>query len=711
MASMQIPQIPVLPQLLIPPMINPVTGDQVSLISPFSTQWQPHPGMQTELLKRLEFEIGVFGGKYGGKSAGSIMWMSNGNPHLPQYRWVPELNSNLVDPWNISYFYHPGFRGLILRRNQDDLDDYIMKAKQRWKVMGVQFLAGQFRLPMGGVIDVGHLSTASSWQKYIGVEFVRIVIEEAALIPEEGLYEQLMTCCRSIYPELRAQLLLTSNAGGPGTPWLIDRFMEAKDEDGNIIPPNQTIYFPVVDPFTGEHKTVTRIFVHSTIRDNPLAMRDPQYILVLASMKDEKMRRAYVEGDWRAFQGTYFDLARLRGPIGNEPARANHVIPAGSMEIKPWWLHVVGVDWGRTHEAAAEFAAMHPVTKQVHLFSELVVSQTSPTQFGWEIADRLHRYVFSRLPDSMMQDPPTITVALSPDAWDNRTGEKTIAQMIESGMKRRLGEGSVYNAQDRINDLKSLIETGQYEIGSGAAARERMDSMFEEIRRARVGKIRLIMAENARVTGWTVCIESLRWESVGAPSMPGFDPEIASQILREHGLESYLKYQSLFLVQDERDGGMRLDQGGILLPQLQIWGPAIPHPETGALILHPKGIGGCPRLIEAIPKAIHSELNPEDVSKKHFRGMDSLDAWRYLMMAIREVGTWEPKEVWMERKMAELRHMNPKATTRDMIHYNMEIEGEWKDREVDSLNVLNGGMKRILNKNRLTAARVKEMIG
>jgi hypothetical protein len=58
------------------------------------------------------------------------------------------------------------------------------------------------------------------------------------------------------------------------------------------------------------------------------------------------------------------------------------------------------------------------------------------------------------------------------------------------------------------------------------------------------------------------------------------------------------------------------------------------------LLIHKR----CVRLIDAIPRAVHDESNPEDISKRHFTGMDSIDSLKYLLKGFQQWSEARPPE-------------------------------------------------------------------
>lgn len=591
------------------------------------------PGFQRSVLLRMEKEVLLAGGRGGGKSTVARAWLLSGNPHLPDYDHNGQ--PTLV---NMSYVYHPNYHATIIRRNRLDLEDFINKFAAMCSPYGGEWRNGAFRFPSGAWIDAGHLEDKDAWMKYVGVENIRFVIEEAVLIPDLSLYEQILGSCRNLSncPELRPQVLLTSNALGPGAGWLIDRFMEAKDKDGNIIPPGNTIEEIVENPFTQERVTTTRVWMFSTLADNPYVINDPSYVAQLATLTDDKMRRAYLLGDWKAMSGTYFDIFRPRGPGNGEPPNASHVLHEPYPKIEPWWHLSLATDWGFSHDAATYWLRHNPNTGQMIINRELVVSQTSPEQLGYEIALRTKA--------DLMGLPGRSTVLhLSPDAFQNRSGgERSIAELMAKGMARVLGADAIH-----LPDLE-LVRLHD-SIFDPSQAEEAARRFMEESRKIRRAGITIRVANDSRVIGWQFMREAMRFTPIGEESNQ-FDPAFAQWLYQEKGTEKYLEYWELFR-----------DRRRETLPRLQIF-------------------DCCSTLIASIPKAVHDEKKVEDVNKNHFKGMDSCDALRYLLIGFRDEAPQEPFEAYRDRKMEEVARQNPNYTASDLRWVQDWTQKEWKER-------------------------------
>jgi len=267
--------------------------------------WTPHP-KQKEALKRLEFEILYGGARGGGKTDAGINWL-------------------IYDVDN------PSLRALIIRRNSDDLRDWVDRANQIYSKLGA-IRAGnppEFRWPSGAVFRTGHLKDDQAYTKYIGHEYHRMLIEELTQIPSENNYLRLLSSCRSTNKELKPQVFATTNPGETGHGWVKARFIDP-------VPPGTP------------NKEMDRIFIQSTIDDNPSLMEaDPNYvsrILDPLKEKDPDRYRAWRFGSWDIFAGQVF----------REFRRDKHVVKR--LLPKKKFPHFLWFDWGYSGRESDEGA-------------------------------------------------------------------------------------------------------------------------------------------------------------------------------------------------------------------------------------------------------------------------------------------------------------------------------------------------------------------
>lgn len=238
--------------------------------------WKPQPIQVQALLSQADETL--FGGsRGGGKTDTGQVW--------------------LVEP---KYISNPRYTALVIRRNSNDLTDWIDRAKKMYaplkpKVTGQQ---PEFRFPSGAVIRTGHLKDENAYEKYQGHEYQKILIEELTKIPRESDYEKLIASARSTIPNLPAKIFATTNPDGPGHDWVKKRWL--------CDAPDQTVRV-YKDHINNQQRT--RLFIPATVFDNPTLLKnDPSYVAYLSSIQDPLLRKQWLEGSWETpeIEGSYY---------------------------------------------------------------------------------------------------------------------------------------------------------------------------------------------------------------------------------------------------------------------------------------------------------------------------------------------------------------------------------------------------------------------
>lgn len=202
--------------------------------------------------------------------------------------------------WLLYWKDVPLYRALVIRRNADDLKDWIDRARMMYAPTNAQFVGNpaEIRFPSGAKIRTGHLKDENAYTKYQGHEYQKMLIEELTHIPREGDYEKLLGSNRSTVPGLKPQVFCTTNPDGDGHEWVKERF-----DCGN---PDEK-----VREFKDEATQLTksRVFIPAKVEDNPtLIENDPKYVAYLNSIKDPVLRRQWREGSWEEplIEGAYY---------------------------------------------------------------------------------------------------------------------------------------------------------------------------------------------------------------------------------------------------------------------------------------------------------------------------------------------------------------------------------------------------------------------
>lgn len=224
--------------------------------------WKPNPWPQTFVLSRVEKEILYWGSRWWGKTDAGIAWLM---------RWIEE----------------PKLRVLVLRETYDDLVDWIDRAMALYSNFGAvkSGIPVQIVFPSWATIRTGYLKW-QSYDKYKGHEYQKMIIEEVTQIPWEEHYEKLLGSLRSTVKWLQPQIFLTTNPDGVGRLWVKRRFVD-------VAIPNERYI---------DAEGNTRIFVPARLTDNPVLMeKDPWYVKYLQGIKDDQLRKAWLDWDWEAY--------------------------------------------------------------------------------------------------------------------------------------------------------------------------------------------------------------------------------------------------------------------------------------------------------------------------------------------------------------------------------------------------------------------------
>jgi len=167
--------------------------------------FKPHLGPQTAFLEAGEFEVLHSGGRGSAKS----------------HALVADI---------LHYVGHPDFKGLLLRKQLKDLEQLIERCKQlffkaipgtKWKEQDKKFL-----FPAGGFLWCGYFETDSDVERYQGMEYCWIGVDEVCQLSEEEPYQKLLMSLRSSKSDIKKCVRLTANPSGVGKHWVKARFID-----------------------------------------------------------------------------------------------------------------------------------------------------------------------------------------------------------------------------------------------------------------------------------------------------------------------------------------------------------------------------------------------------------------------------------------------------------------------------------------------------
>ncbi len=310
--------------------------------------WKPQP-KQLFMLNRAEDE-GFYGGAAGGGKSDYL----------------------LIEP--LRQVEIPYFRGLILRKTVPELEQLLERAMIYYSTAypKVKFNSTKhtFTFPSGAKIQFGSLFRVTDKYKYQGLQYDFIGFDELTQFTYEE-YTYLKSRNRANGPATKVYMRATGNPGGIGHGWVKKEFVTA-GVPGTTIWKNNTVKTPDgrIEKFWS-----SRIFVPSSVFDNPILLKnDPQYLQRLAD-RSEAERNALLYGDWNTFEGQVF-TEFVDDPAHYKDRRFTHVIEPFKV---PWgWRILRSLDWGFTKPFSVGWHAVDPDGKYYRIREYYGCKKDSP---------------------------------------------------------------------------------------------------------------------------------------------------------------------------------------------------------------------------------------------------------------------------------------------------------------------------------------------
>lgn len=229
---------------------------------------------------------------------------------------------------------YPGIKALFLRKIQksaaESFEDVIMRvfsftphARNREGV----------KLQNGSRIIIGGFKDEKDIEKYLGIEYDVIVIEEATQITETKL-DKLRGSLRTSKPGWRPRMYMSTNADGVGLAWFKKRFVE---------------------PSRNKTEVRTR-FLDVTRIHNPFV--NSEYEDWLDSLQGA-LRKAWRDGDWDAFAGMAF------------PQWNREIHTCRPFDIPQHWIKWRASDWGYSAPFCTLWLTKDPDTRRIYAYREL----------------------------------------------------------------------------------------------------------------------------------------------------------------------------------------------------------------------------------------------------------------------------------------------------------------------------------------------------
>ena len=265
--------------------------------------WRPQTGPQHALIKCPIYEILYGGARGGGKTDGVLGKMAA-----------------------LARRYGRHFNALVFRRELPGLDDMIERAHDIFGPTGARWgdQKKQWRFPGGGRLRFRPLERVEDAGKYQGQNISHAAVEEVGEYPDPRPIQRLHGVLRSAHG-VPVQLMLTGNPGGPGQHWLKARFVDP-------YPSGMKVHRGEVAPGLVKE----RVYIPAKVWDNRIMLAsDPDsYIASLHMVGSAALVKAWLDGDWSAVEGQFFDCWD----------QSKHVIEP--FTIPRYWTRFRSFDWG-----------------------------------------------------------------------------------------------------------------------------------------------------------------------------------------------------------------------------------------------------------------------------------------------------------------------------------------------------------------------------
>ncbi len=265
------------------------------MAAPPDIVWRPQAGPQKALVDCPLFEVFYGGARGGGKT------------------------DAMLGEWALHAARHGAdAKGVFFRRELPQLDAAVERSKAIYGPLGAEWNEQKrtWRFPGGAFLRMRPLDRDGDAEKYQGHDYTRVYFEELTNYPSPGPVDRIKATLRS-GAGVPCGFRATGNPGGPGHAWVRARYIDPGP------------WRVVVD------QGLKRVFIPARLSDNRiLTEADPLYVARLRQTGSAALVKAWLDGDWDAVEGAFFDCW----------SNARHVLRP--FAVPPSWLRFRSMDWG-----------------------------------------------------------------------------------------------------------------------------------------------------------------------------------------------------------------------------------------------------------------------------------------------------------------------------------------------------------------------------
>lgn len=427
---------------------------------------------------------------------------------------------------------HDGCDTLLLRRTFPELESSLLAQFRRDVPQSAYRSYNEAKHVVtwknGSTTRFGYCRNENDVYQYQGAEFLFIGIDELTHFTLKQ-WQFLTSRNRCPIPGTQPSMAGATNPGNIGHAWVkalwVDKVAPAGFERPELYD-------------AGDYE-----FVRARIEDNPIYANDVNYKKTLAALPD-RLRRAFLEGDWSVLEGQYFDLFE----------RGRHTARAEALRLEDWAPRWISIDWGfrhpsavywhgasqdagnlprsvrsepqttrlsgrddssgdgglRSFDAANDTASQDDNARRIVTYREFVQNELSPRMLGQAIAERTGR---ERIRE----------IYLSPDAFAKRTSEASIAEQLGDVLEQNGLPRPVQATDDRIGGwqlMYQLLERDAWMIAENCPRLiECLPLLVRDDRR--VEDVRKMEGDDAADAARYGLVPGVRYAGVGASAVGG----------------------------------------------------------------------------------------------------------------------------------------------------------------------------------------------
>lgn len=302
----------------------------------------------------------------------------------------------------------PKCKALIMRKvgksNAENFEDLRMRlfghVKHHWKPSN-----GILTFSNGSRIILGHYQQEKDIDKYLGLEYDVIGIEEATTLTSRK-YKDIKTCNRTSKSGWRPRIYNNTNPGNVGHAWYKAQF---------------------ITPLRLKQEVGTR-FIPSTVDDNRFV--NDTYLATLDSLTGWQYR-AWRLGDWDIAAGQYYTT--FRRELDGKPW---HVLPEVDPRIIKTWYG--GLDYGFTHYTTC-YLVGEDGDGNTYIMDEHAERQKLVPDHAEgirEMVGRYHKSAPAKIRNQPVEQVPLTLddleyIAAGTDCWGKERDGKTVAKDYE----------------------------------------------------------------------------------------------------------------------------------------------------------------------------------------------------------------------------------------------------------------------------------------